>query len=150
MTTSTSNTTYETTAAPFWRDTWFWEQLTYVLCCLTPAYVASYAALAAKGPVSARDFAFLALSALLQLVAQKARSAASRQAAMLTRRGVYVPEIRCSPAIKRWTQAGQVLGAFVSVATAPSWWHVPGVLWAAVLYDLWRAHREARKDAGRA
>lgn len=136
----------ETPAAPFWRETWFWEQVVYVLLFLGPAMAASWISLAAKGPLSARDIVLLAGTALSQLVAQKARSAAARQVALAKRAKVVPPEIRCAPKVKRWTQAGQVLGAFLSVATSPTWWHVPSVLWALFLYDAWRAHREARKQ----
>lgn len=136
----------ETPAAPFWRETWFWEQVVYVLLFLGPTMVASWMSLAAKGPLSARDVVLLVGSGLAQFVAQKARSASSRQAALAKRAKVVTPEIRCAPKVKRWTQAGQVLGAFLSVATSPTWWHVPSVLWALFLYDAWRTHREARKN----
>lgn len=138
----------ETPTAPFWRETWFWEQVVYVLLFLGPATVASYLSLAAKGSLSARDVVFLVGTALSQFVAQKARSAASRQAALAKRAKIVTPEIRCASKVKRWTQAGQVLGAFLSVATSPTWWHVPSVLWALFLYNAWRTHREAAKSRG--
>jgi hypothetical protein len=86
---------------PFWRETWFYEQIVYVLVCLTPAMLASWHSLASKGPLTTRDAVLL---------------------------------------------VGTVLGAFMSVATAPTWWHLPSILWATFAYDLWRNHREARKD----
>lgn len=136
---------FETPEAKIWGETWFWEQLIYVLACLLPASLASYYALTAKGAVGARDIVLLVGTSLAQFVAQKARSAASRQAALIKRMDHAVPEVRCAPKVKRWTQAGQVLGAFLSMATAATWWHVPSVLWALFAYDAWRAHREARK-----
>jgi hypothetical protein len=135
----------ETPAAPVWRETWFWEQVVYVLLCLGPAMVASYLVLATKGPVTKRDMVLLVGMALGQFIAQKVRSAASRQAALVKRSSLTIPEIRCSPKIKRWAAIGQVLGAFMSTATAPTWWHIPSVFWAVFAYELWRSHREARK-----
>ena len=108
--------------------------------------VASYLVLAAKGPVMQRDMALLLGTALSQFIAQKVRSAAARQAALVKRMGFAMREIRCSPKIKRWAALGQVLGAFMSTATAPTWWHLPSVLWALFVYDAWRSHREARKN----
>ena len=136
----------ETSPAPLWRETWFWEQIAYVLLCLGPAMVASYLVLASKGPVTQRDMTLLLGTALSQFIAQKVRSAAARQAALVKVARVAIPEIRCSPKIKRWAALGQVLGAFMSTATAPTWWHLPPVLWALFVYDLWRGHREARKN----
>lgn len=136
----------ETPAAPFWGETWFWEQVAFVLTCLGPAMVASYLVLVAKGPVTQRDMALLVGTAAGQLIAQKVRSAAARQVALLKRSAIEVPEVRCSPKIKRWAALGQVLGAFMSTATAPTWWHLPSILWALFVYDLWRGHREARKN----
>jgi hypothetical protein len=135
----------ETPAAPFWGETWFWEQVTYVLVCLGPAMAASYLALAAKGHVGTRDIVLFVGTALSQFIAQKVRSVSSRQAALLKRLNFPLREVRCAPKVKRWAQAGQVLGAFLSVATAPSWWHLPSILWALFVYDLWRNHRESRK-----
>ena len=60
-------TRLETPDAPFYHETWFWEQVVYVLLCLVPASLASYVQLATKGPVGVRDGAFMALAALLQL-----------------------------------------------------------------------------------
>jgi hypothetical protein len=136
----------ETPPAPFWGETWFWEQLTYMLVCLGPAMAASYLALAAKGHVSARDVVLLVGTAIGQFIAQKVRSVSSRQAALLKRLNFPLREVRCAPVVKRWSQAGQVLGAFMAVATAPTWWHVPSLIWALFAYDLWRAHREGRKQ----
>ena len=130
---------------PFWRETWFYEQIVYVLVCLTPAAFASWHLLASKGPLTTRDAVLLVGTMLGQFLAQKARSVASRQSALLKGRGVYVPEVRCAPEMRKWIAAGQVLGAFMSVATAPTWWHLPSILWAAFAYDLWREYREARK-----
>jgi len=138
-------TQIETPESPFWGETWFWEQVVYVLLCLGPAMVASYMLLAAKGRVTQRDMVLLIGTAAVQFIAQKTRSAAARQAALLKRSLVEVPEVRCSPKIKRWAATGQVLGAFMSVATSPTWWHVPSILWALFLYDAWRAYREGRK-----
>lgn len=138
----------ETPAAPFWGETWFWEQTIYVLLFLGPAMLASYATLAAKGLVTQRDMVLLLGTALSQFIAQKTRSAAARQAALLKRSLVEVPEVRCSPKIKRWAALGQVLGAFLSMATAPTWWHVPSIVWALFAYDLWRGYREGRKSQG--
>jgi hypothetical protein len=135
----------ETPPAPFWGETWFWEQVAYVLVCLGPAMVASYLLLAAKGTAGPRDLVLLGGSGLAQFIAQKGRSVATRQAALLKRLNFPLREVRCAPKVKRWTQAGQVLGAFMAVATAPTWWHVPSLIWALFAYDLWRAHREARK-----
>lgn len=136
----------ESPHAPFWRETWFWEQCVYVLLCLGPAMFGSYLVLAAKGPIAPRDAVLLVGTVLGQFLAQKARSVASRQAALLKGRGIFVPEVRCAPTMRKWIAAGQVLGAFMAMATAPTWWHVPSVMWAVVGYDLWRAHREARKE----
>lgn len=138
----------ETPAAPFLRETWFWEQAFYVALCLGPAMIASHAVLAAKGIVTQRDMILLLCSAMSQFIAQKTRSAASRQVALLQRSLVEVPEVRCSPKIKRWAATGQVLGAFMSVATSPTWWHLPSVLWALFAYDWWRGYREGRKNQG--
>ena len=135
----------ETPESPFWGETWFWEQVSYVLTCLGPAMIASYLVLVAKGPLTLRDGVLLLGTALGQFIAQKTRSAAARQSALLRRSLVAVPEVRCSPKIKRWAAIGQVLGAFMSTATAPTWWHLPSILWALFLYDAWRLHREARK-----
>lgn len=135
----------ETPPAPFWRETWFWEQVAYVLVCLSPAMTASLLMLAAKGPMSTRDVVLLVGSALAQFIAQKGRSVATRQAALLKRLNFPMREVRCAPKVKRWTQAGQVLGAFMAVATAPTWWHLPSIVWALFAYDLWRNHREGRK-----
>ena len=135
----------QTPAAPFYRETWFWEQVVYVFLCLGPAVIASYLVLAAKGPLTPRDSVLLTGTALGQFIAQKTRSAAARQDALLKRSVIEVPEIRCSPKIKRWAAIGQVLGAFMSTATVPTWWHLPSILWALLLYDAWRLHREARK-----
>ena len=136
----------ETPAAPFWGETWFWEQAFYVALCLGPAMIASHAVLASKGHVAQRDMVLLLCSALSQFIAQKTRSAASRQVALLQRSLVEVPEVRCSPKIKRWAALGQVLGAFLSMATAPTWWHVPSIVWALFAYDWWRGYREGRKQ----
>ena len=130
---------------PFWRETWFYEQIVYVLVCLTPAAFASWHLLASKGPLTTRDAVLLVGTMLGQFLAQKARSVATRQSALLKCRGVYVPEVRCAPEMRKWIAAGQVLGAFMSVATAPTWWHLPSILWAVIAYDLWRNHRETRK-----
>lgn len=135
----------KTNDQPIWRETWFWEQAVYILVCLLPATIASNMLLAAKGPPSTRDMVLLVGTILGQFLAQKARSVASRQSALLKGRGVYVPEVRCAPTMRKWIAAGQVLGAFMSVATAPTWWHLPSVIWAVFGYDLWRAHREQRK-----
>lgn len=135
----------ETPEGPIWRDTWFYEQLVFVVLLLIAGY-SSWQLLAAKGPVSTRDAFLLGLSLLSQFIAQKVRSAAARQAALAKRAKFVPPEVRCAAKVKRWAQAGQVLGAFMGVATAPSWAHVPLVIWAVVAYDLWREHREARKD----
>lgn len=136
----------ETPAAPFWNETWFWEQVVYVLVCLGPAMAASYLALAAKGAVGARDVVLLIGTGLSQFMAQKARSVAARQTALIARMKHPVREVRCAPTMKRWIQAGQVLGAFLAVATAPTWWHLPSIIWAVFAYDLWRSYREARKN----
>jgi hypothetical protein len=139
----------ETPESPFYRETWFWEQVTYVLTCLLPALVASWFALAAKVAVATRDVVLLIGSTLSQFIVQKARSVAARQVALLGRhkaRGLLVPEVQCASKVKLWTHAGQVLGAFLATASAPSWWHMPSILWALFVYDLWRNHREARKD----
>lgn len=137
---------WESPHAPFYRETWFWEQVAYVLVCLVPATIASNMLLMAKGPISSRDMVLLAGMVLSQFIAQKARSVASRQAALLKRRGMYIPEVRCAPKMKRWIQAGQVLSAFLAMATAPTWWHVPSILWAVFGYDIWRSYREERKQ----
>ncbi len=138
-------TRLETPAAPFWGETWFWEQVTYVLLCLGPAMVASYLVLVAKGPVTQRDMVLLLGTAAGQFIAQKTRSAAARQAALVKVSRVSIPEIRCSPKIKRWAALGQVLGAFMSTATAPTLWHVPSIVWALFAYEWWRGYREERK-----
>ena len=57
---------------PFWRETWFYEQVFYVLVCLTPAMLASLQMLASKGPVSTRDVVLLVGTMLGQFLAQKA------------------------------------------------------------------------------
>ena len=44
---------------PFWVETWFYEQLVYVLVCLSPAMLASWQLLAAKGPITTRDTVLL-------------------------------------------------------------------------------------------
>ena len=133
------------TKEPFWRETWFYEQIAYLLVCLAPAAFASWQLLATKGPVSTRDTVLLVGTMLGQFLAQKARSVATRQSALLKCRGIFVPEVHCAPEMRKWIAAGQVVGAFMSVATAPTWWHLPSVIWAAVAYDLWRNHRETRK-----
>jgi hypothetical protein len=136
----------ETPEEPWWRETWFWEQFVYALLFLGPAMAASYLALAAKGAVGVRDVVLLVLAALSQFIAQKARSVATRQTALTARMKYPLREVRCAPKVKRWTQAGQVLGAFLAVATAPTWWHLPSIIWALFAYDLWRSHRETRKN----
>ncbi len=130
---------------PFWAETWFYEQLVYVLVCLAPAAFASWQLLAAKGPITTRDAVLLVGTMLGQFLAQKARSVATRQGALLKCRGIFVPEVRCAPEMRKWIAAGQVLGAFMAVATAPTWWHLPSILWAVFAYDCWRNYREARK-----
>ncbi len=137
--------TLETPHEPFWRETWFYEQLCYAVL-LGLATWKSYELLATKGPVGPRDLVLLGGSFLGQFIAQKARSAAARQAALIKRSKHVVPEVRCSPKIKRWSQAGQVLMMFMGIATSPSWAHVPLVIWSLFAYDAWRAWREKRKD----
>jgi hypothetical protein len=135
----------ETPYAPMWRETWFYEQLLFVFL-LAIAGCASWQLLASKGPVSTRDAFLLVLSLFGQFIAQKARSASARQTALAKRASFVAPEVRCASKIKRWTTLGQVLGSFMGVATAPSWAHVPLVIWSVFAYDLWRGYREARKD----
>lgn len=138
----------ETPHEPFWKETWFYEQCVYVIL-LSVAVYGSYSLLSAKGPVSPRDIVLLAGSTTLQFVAQKTRSAATRQAALDQKikkiGGPKQQAIRCAAKIKFWSHVGQVLGAFMGVATAPSRWHLPLVLWGLFIYSAWRAYRENKK-----
>ena len=94
------------TKEPFWRETWFYEQIAYLLVCLAPAAFASWQLLATKGPVTTRDTVLLVGTMLGQFLAQKARSVATRQSALLKCRGIFVPEVRCAPEMRgKWQRA---------------------------------------------
>jgi hypothetical protein len=137
----------ETPHAPPWRETWFYEQLVHGALVIN-AGLASYELLTVRGPVAPRDLVLLGGSLATQLVTQKLRSFATRQAALEQRAGITKPRLRCARDAKRWSAIAQVLGVFMGIATAPTMAHVPLVLWSLFIFGAWRAHRERRKELG--
>lgn len=135
---------------PIASETWFWEQIVHALLVLGAA-IGSIAIARSKGPIAARDVFLLIVGSVGQIVAQKQRSFSTRQAALEKRLKHERPLLRCERNKLRqptWAAIGQVLGAFTSIAAAPSLLHLPLLLWAT-FYGAWRAHRERRKDVRR-
>ena len=109
---------------PFWRETWFYEQPFYVLVCLTPAMLASWQMLATKGPITTRDTVLL-VGTMLASSSRRRRGAWRPGKARCSKcRGVYVPEVRCARRCASGSPPVKCSGAFMSVATAPTWWHL--------------------------
>lgn len=108
---------------------------------------ASFQHTRAAGPLRLHDGVLLLAAAAGQVVAQKQRSFASRQAEKDRAAGVAASRLACSRAQARWAAAGQVVSVLFGVATAATWAHVPLALWAA-LFPVWRRWYRSWYPAG--
>ncbi len=78
------------------------------------------------------------LAAASTLVAQKVRSMADRQQDRDRCEGVTHARIECAAAQARWGAVLQALGLLTGIALAPTLWHVPLALYAALYAVAWR------------
>ena len=92
---------------PFWRETWFYEQIVYVLVCLPPAAFTSWHLRKEQRPDDPATPASWAPCFGVPRAECACGGDKAKRAARPCRS--FVPEVRCAPA--KWIQpAGQVWG----------------------------------------
>lgn len=115
---------------------WVFEQ-TVLGMLLVRAGAAQTAALRADGRLDVAQVVLIVASGLTALWAQKVRSSADRQREENTLRGIVQAPLACARQAARNGLILQVLGLFISIATARTEWHIAVAAYVAV-YPLWR------------
>ncbi len=119
------------------KKVWVWEQMV-LAALLALALRTQLLDLVHAHTLTWRTGGLVVIAAVLTFVTQKTRSIADRQKEEDALAGIVSVKVECHKAQARWGGVAQVLGFFLSLMLAPTFWHVLIGLYVGLYADAWR------------